>query len=228
MRDDQYREIIGRTYGEITLIDDNVGRILAALREQGLEENTMVIFTSDHGDLMGDHGLLNKGPFHFEGLVKVPFIVRWPGQFGKGRVVEGLTSHLDFVPTLLEAAQVEFPEGPAARPPVTPLQRPPLVGKSLAPVLMGAAEGVHEAVLVENDEDYIGSNLRTVVTERYKLTAYSERDFGELFDLQEDPHELYNLWDRPESRELKLQMKAQLLAAIMETDNPLPRRINHA
>ena len=228
MSDIQYREVIALTYGMITLIDVNVGRILRALHDSTLEDNTLVIFTSDHGDMMGDHWLCNKGPFHFEGLLKVPFIVRWPGTHKPGSIVSSLTSHLDFLLTILDIAEISYPEGNVPDPPEAPFQRPPLVGKSMKPLLTGEATKIHDAVLIENDEDYIGSNLRTVITNRYKLTCYSGHDFGELFDLQNDPHELRNLWNVPEHENLKLEMKARLLEKIIETDSPLPRRIGHA
>lgn len=228
MTDRQIREIIRRTYGMVSLIDHNVGRILHALDDFGLTEDTIVIFTSDHGDLMGDHWLLNKGPFHFEGLLLTPFIARWPGRCPAGTAVSSLTSHLDFVPTLLDVLGLAFPEGNTPTPPEAEHQRPPLVGKSMQGLLLGGSNPIHDVVLVENDEDYLGTNLRTVVTERFKLTCYSARPFGELFDLKEDPHELRNLWDDPGSQTLKGELKMKLLDEIMATDSPLPRRISHA
>ncbi|MBN1351586.1 sulfatase-like hydrolase/transferase [candidate division KSB1 bacterium] len=228
MADIQYREIIGLTYGMISLIDANVGRILNALNALQLEDETLVIFTSDHGDLMGDHWLMNKGPFHFEGLLKVPFIVRLPSSRGAGRAVDCLTSHLDFPPTILDFANMEFSEENVPHPPEAPLQRPALPGKSLMPILSGESFSLRDAVLVENDEDYLGINLRTLITERFKLTCYSDRDFGELFDLQQDPGELHNLWAAPEFATLKNELKLRLLDELMRTECPLPRRIGHA
>ena len=228
MTDMQYREIIGLTYGMVSLLDVNVGRILDALRRLDLEQNTIVIFTSDHGDVMGDHWLMNKGPFHFEGLLKVPFIVRWPGKYASGHEISCLTSHLDFLPTMLDVLGLAYPEGDVPDPPEALRQRPPLVGSSMTPLLAGGTEPIHTAVLVENDEDYIGINLLTVVTEHYKLNCYSGHDFGELFDLQEDPDELHNLWDMPEHQTLKFEMKARLLETVIDTESPLPRRLSHA
>ena len=98
----------------------------------------------------------------------------------------------------------------------------------MASLFTGNTKPIHTAVLVENDEDYIGSDLRTVITDRYKATCYSGHDFGELFDLREDPDELHNLWDMPEHQTLKLEMKAKLLEIIMDTESPLPRRLSHA
>jgi len=228
MNDDQIREIIRRTYAMVSLIDENVGRILQALKAEGLDENTIVVFTSDHGDMMGDHWLLNKGPFHFEGLLRTPFIVRWPRRFPAGRTVRGLTSHLDFVPTILDIVGVPYPEGNVPDPPEAEQQRAALVGHSMRPLLEGRAEQIQDAVLIENDEDYIGSNLRTVVTERYKLTCYSDGRCGELFDMGKDPGERHNLWNADGMRDVKADLTAKLLERIAATDNPLPRRISHA
>ena len=228
MNDDQIREIIRRTYGMVSLIDENVGRILQTLRTEALDDNTIVVFTSDHGDMMGDHWLINKGPFHFEGLLKTPFIARWPGRFPAGHVVSGLTIHLDFVPTILHITGLAFPEGNVPEPPEAGKQRAALVGRSIRPLLEGRAERIQDAVLVENDEDYIGCNLRTVVTDRYKLTCYSDGSCGELFDMHNDPGELHNLWNEDGMRDVKANLTAELLKLITVTDNPLPRRISHA
>lgn len=228
MTDEQTREVIRLTYGMISLIDTSVGRVLDALDELGLADDTLVIFTSDHGDLMGDHRLLNKGPFHFEGLLRVPFIARWPGVIPSGARTQSLTSHLDFAPTILDALGVPIPEGPTPAEPVCPEQRAPWPGKSLMPILRDPSASVQESVLVENDEDYIGSNLRTLIARDWKLTCYSDRDFGEMFDLRNDPDELHNLWDGAGYREVKRDLKDQLLARIMSTDSALPRRLTHA
>src|SRR5690606_28283301 len=82
---DEVREILALTYGMITMVDDAVGRILRKLEATGLAENTVVIFTSDHGDFMGDHGLMLKGPIHYQGVVRVPFIWNDPGMSEHGR-----------------------------------------------------------------------------------------------------------------------------------------------
>jgi len=117
--DNHLREIIAITYGMISFVDQQVGRILTALDQLRLAEDTVVVFLADHGDLMGDHWLINKGPFHFDGLLNVPGIWRYPRQFSRGVVSDALASHLDFAPTVLELAGVAAPETgprwPAAR-----------------------------------------------------------------------------------------------------------------
>ena len=235
MPDEQLREIIAITYGMISFVDQQVGRILAVLDRLGLRDDTVVVFTSDHGDLLGDHWLMNKGPFHFDGLLNVPGIWRYPRRFPAGRVSSALASHLDVAPTLLELAGVPVPESgplwPAASPETSRMMAP-WPGRSLVPVLTGERDRVQDAVVVENDEDYLGLRLRTLITETHQLTTYvgddGEQPFGELFDLRRDPGQLHNLWQAPEARALKLELKERLLAELVRTDNRLPRRLCHA
>lgn len=235
MPDDQLREIIAITYGMISFVDQQMGRILDALDRLGLAENTVVVFLTDHGDLLGDHWLLNKGPFHFDGLLRVPGIWRCPSRFQRGIVSDALVSHLDFAPTILDLCGVTMPEGgelwPAAKP-ETMAQLAALPGRSLVPLLAGTTERVQDAIVIENDEDYLGLRLRTLVTETHQLTVYAgghgEAPFGELFDLRADPGQVHNLWLSPAHRDLKLALKERLLAELIRTDNRLPRRLSHA
>jgi arylsulfatase len=222
-------EILAYTYGMVSLIDHYVGRVLDVLDELGLTENTVVVFLSDHGDMMGDHGLLNKGPFHFEGLLRVPMIWRWPGRFQPGSS-PALSSLLDVPPTILELAGVPIPEGLSS--PEAPQQPPAWPGRSLVPLLTGQADKVQDSVVIENDEDYLGLRLRTLVTLTHKITTYTghrgPEPYGELFDLANDPHELHNLWDSPAHASLRRELIEQLHHRLTETDIALPRRLGHA
>jgi len=228
MPDEHLREIIAHTYGMISLVDHNVGRIIDELEAQGLRQNTVVVFLSDHGDMMGDHWMINKGPFHFDGLLRTPFIWSWPGQFSSGRTEQSLVSFLDFAPTILDLAAVDIPEGLAPDPPEAPQQCPAWPGVSLRSMLQGQSDRARECVIVENDEDYLGLKVRTLVTERYKLTIYPGQPYGELFDRREDPGELDNRWADPAMRQTKRELQAQLLEQLVLTDSALPRRLCHA
>ena len=198
------------------------------LEEQGLSENTVVVFLSDHGDMMGDHHLMNKGPFHFEGLLRVPLIWRWPGRIAVQRT-EALASLLDVAPTLLSLAGVPVPEGETSD--EAPRQAPAWPGRSLLPCL---TEGrtVQESVVVENDEDYLGLRLRTLITPTHKVTTYTghrgAEPFGELFDLEHDPNELHNLWSKADHEETKRRLIERLHYRLVETDSAAPRRLSHA
>jgi arylsulfatase A-like enzyme len=235
MQDAQVREIIAITYGMISFVDQQVGRILEALDRLHLAENTVVVFLADHGDLLGDHWLMNKGPFHFDGLLNVPGIWRFPRRFPGGRVSEALISHLDFAPTILDLAGVPIPqfgpEWPVARV-ETERQMRPWAGRVLTPLLTGETDQVQNAIVVENDEDYLGLRLRTLITNTHQLTVYvgeeGEEPYGELFDRREDPGQLFNRWNDPAHADTKRALKAQLLAELVRTDSRLPRRLSHA
>ena len=217
-------ECAAHYYGLIEMIDDNIGRVMKALRDNGLEEDTVVLLTTDHGEALGDHGMWGKGPYHYDNVIRVPFIIRWPGHFEAGQTHDGVVSLIDFAPTILDIAEVPIPEGPKPREPVSPDELTPWPGRSRVPVLTGQEKPSGETALVEDDQDGLGFRLRTFVTDRYRLTAYSGQTYGELFDLQEDPQELRNLWDEPDHRAIRDELRLALLDKIMETDYPLPRR----
>jgi arylsulfatase len=228
MRDEQIREIIARTYGMVSFVDQEVGRVLGALETLNLRQDTVVMFMSDHGDMMGDHWLINKGPFHFQGLLRVPFIWSWPEQFLQGVATPGLASYLDFAPTVLDLCGVPIPEGELPADPEAPQHLPPWPGVSLAPQLRGERPSMQDSVIVENDEDYLGLRLRTLITERFKLTVYPGQPYGELFDLHEDPNELHNLWADAAHAAVRADLQSRLLERLIMTDNTLPRRLSHA
>jgi arylsulfatase A-like enzyme len=196
------------TCGMVELIDAAIGRILGALDETGQRENTMIIFCSDHGDFLGDHGFLYKGPMHWDGLTNVPFIWSQPGSMPGGRVEGGIGSTLDVTPTVLDLCGLP-PE-------------PGIEGVSLASFLKGDGTNPREEALTENDDDYIGERLRTLVTEQWKITAYAGRPWGELYDRRNDPQETRNLWNDPAYRAPRDEMRLRLLDHLMRTQDRLP------
>jgi arylsulfatase A-like enzyme len=215
-------------FGLIEQLDHHVGRVLKALRDNGLEDNTVVILTADHGDAMGDHGMWGKGPYHYDGVVRVPFLVRWPGKFGAGLKYEGVTSLVDFAPTILDIAGIPIPEGPTPEHTEAPGAPNAWPGRSLVPLLTGRNTSTDSTALIEDDQDYLGFRMRTLVTKRYRLTAYSGQPYGELFDFQEDPDEFRNLWDEPDYRSIRDELRIALLDKIMETGSPLPRQFSRS
>ena len=224
----QVAQMRALAYGMMGLVDQGVGRILDHLQRSGRWHDTIVVFLSDHGELMGDHGILYKGPFHYQGVLRVPLLMSWPGRLRRGLTVDGLVSLLDFVPTLLELTGVSWPEqpfpdyrGPEAtqragvRSMYDGVRRLP--GKSLVPLLEGSADAVQDAVLIENDEDYRGVSLRTLVTDRAIYTRYRGNRCGELFDLTQDPVQRYNRWADPGAAALRREMEGRLLEQIVDT-----------
>ncbi len=194
-------------YGMISLMDKYIGVILDRLEALGLAEDTVAIFTTDHGHLYGQHGLIAKGAFHYEDLIRLPFIARWPGRVPAAARSQALLSLVDLPPTLLRMAGLEVPRW--------------MTGLDQGDVLTGRCEAVRDHVVVENRHEPTTIHVKTYVDERYKLTVYYNRDYGELFDLKDDPGEVRNLWGRPECRELRSELIRRLLFAEMGKE-PLP------
>ncbi len=204
--DAQLREIIANTYGQISLIDDQVGRLMNTLRETGLDENTIVIYISDHGDWLGDHGLILKGPMHYEGLLRVPMIVRGPGVPAGKRVSEPVST-LDLGATFFDYGNAE---------PILDQH-----GSSLRPLIEGDAtrEFARNEWGLGPGRVGVALELRTVRTRTHKLTVDLNSEDGELYDLQSDPGELNNLFGKRDAEAIQEQLMAYVHA---RPDDMLP------
>ena len=188
-------------YGMVTMMDKYIGQILDRLDGLGMTEDTLVVFTTDHGHLFGQHGMIAKGGFHYEDLVRLPFIARCPGEIPAGQRSSALQSLVDLPTTFLSWADIEVPEM--------------MVGVDQGLVWRGEAEKARDHIVVENRHEPTTIHLKTYVEDRYKLTVYFEQTYGELFDLEEDPAELNNLWDSPSHEGLKNRLIQRLLFAEM-------------
>ena len=210
-------------YGMIEMIDEQIGRLLEALEETGQRENTLVIFTSDHGEMLGDHGLTSKGCRFYEGAVRVPLIMSWPARFRRGMIADALVELTDIAPTLAEIAGI-------------PLEW--THGKSLLPILTGSDPTAkpHEYVRCEyyealnphapNNPEASARCWATMYRdERYKLVVYHGIDYGELYDLRVDPEEFNNLWDMPAAREPLPRLMKSSYDASMRIADPGPAQI---
>ncbi len=206
-----WQQILAYYYGMCRHIDDGVGMILDALDRAGLAESTTVIFTSDHGELLGDQGLLYKGPYAYEGLQRVPFIARLPGA-PTGATLPNLGSHIDLAPTFCDLAGIGVPDHMSGRP--------------MTEWLSGGAG--RDRVLIEFQGRYSPVNSRTLVTESHKLTRYAGGPISELYDLREDPNELNNLYRRPESARLRHELGERLLTEMLLAESCYPRPVVHA
>ena len=191
-------------YGMIGLMDHHVGRIIDALDRLGIADDTLVVFTTDHGHFLGQHGLIAKGAFHFEDMVKLPMLVRWPGEAPAGEVMSALQSQVDFAPTFLDAAGICIPGL--------------MQGLSQLDVWRGRQASARDHVIVENRHQPTRVHLRTYIDERCKLTVYRHANYGELFDLREDPNEVRNLWDEPDAVALKTRVMHRFLQAELERE----------
>ena len=190
-------------YGMVSFTDKHVGLILDALDRLGIADNTLVVYSSDHGDYLGQHGLHAKGAFHYEDGIRVPLLARWPGRIQPGSVRTDLQSLVDLTPTFLEAAGQTVPGAMTGRSRVTNWTS-------------GQDERAH--VLVENRHQPTRLVLRTYVTQTAKITVYRGEAYGELFDLSTDPNELRNLWDDPTAAALKSEMLMLALQAELDRE----------
>ena len=198
----------------VDLIDYNVGRMVAALNETEQLNNTIVIFMSDHGEMLGDHGIYLKGPHFYEEAVRVPLIFTWPGQFKTGLKVDGLTELIDITPTLLDAAGLSIPQF--------------IQGKTLLPILSGKANPNHNRNSVFSEYYNAWSHKHSYGTmhrtNSHKMIVYHGTDQGELYDLDKDPDEFNNLWDIEKYSELKTQLLKETFDASVFTMDPTPLR----
>lgn len=198
-------EDIRRVYhAMLAEIDEAVGRILVELDEKNLMDETLIVFTSDHGDLLGDHGLLGYGPFHYEGLIRVPMLWRLPDKVLAGVGLNNVVSHLDFVPTVCGLLAVDAPES--------------AVGVDLSPYMAGSAASLRTAALVEFPSRLRKNlHLKTIVRSDAKMTIYPGQEYGEYFNLKTDPDECENQWEGL-SAEARMQMQTLLLAEMTRVE----------
>lgn len=186
------RTTIAKYWAMCELIDENVGRLLKCLKETGQLDNTVIIYTSDHGDMMGDHGMMYKGCRFYDGLMRVPLIFWAPGTFKRNLKSDALVDLMDIAPTLLQLTGQKIPKR--------------MQGKSLLPILTGKARpGFHKKHLrmeyyaclgpAKGSKGWPENRATMIRTEEYKLTVYHDHKKGELFDIKKDPGEFRNLWD---------------------------------
>jgi arylsulfatase A-like enzyme len=197
-------------------IDREVGRMLDALERTGQAADTIVIFMADHGELLGDHGVYEKGAFLYDPSVRVPLIVRWPRGLPGGRRLASLVELVDLAPTLLEAAGLDVYAG--------------MQGRSLRPLLTGEAEADHHRDDVYCE--YLNSSGKPrgmpaiyatmLRTRTHKLIVHHGEELGELYDLAADPGERVNLWGEPGAAGTKLALMKRLCDRAALMADPLP------
>tara|TARA_B100000809_G_scaffold197147_1_gene196758 strand:- start:918 stop:1802 length:885 start_codon:yes stop_codon:yes gene_type:complete len=210
---DHHREIVAHYYGLTTFIDDSIGRVLAELERLGLEENTHVIFTSDHGEGLGDHGIAAKPMMSYECVNRVPMLWRHPTTVQAGSTYDGVMTHLDLTPTFIDLARAE------------PL--PGMEGRSFANVLRGEAAAHRDAVIVERittlpavgeEREALILRVKMLVTDKWKLLHYGSAPYGELYNVELDPEDLHNLWDDPAYQDIKRDLCERLLEELIDTE----------
>lgn len=193
-------------FANVTMIDTQIGKLMEALERRGVLQDTVIIFTSDHGDCLNDHGHSQKWNM-YEQTVRVPAIVWAPGRVAAGRVVDDLVSLFDFGPTVLEFAGLEAPRWMEAR--------------SLMPYLTEGDADPRAHVFAEHSDDKIlhSTEFMTMIRDhKWKLVHFVENDEGQLFDLAADPQELHNLWHDPTHEPTKRALINEILKWRIRSD----------
>lgn len=200
----------------IAAVDDNVGRLLDYLKAEGLDKNTIVIYSSDQGFYLGEHGWFDKR-WMYEESFRMPLVMRWPGVIKPGTTVSQLTQNIDFAPTFLQAAGLPVPGE--------------IQGASLLPLLKDAGSPWRDA-LYYHYYNHGGNKLEPrgehgvprhhgVRTDRYKLIHYYTSDEWELFDLEKDPQEMHNEYANPEYAATLKELRSKLDQLVKEYDAPV-------
>ena len=216
------RRIVAHYLASISLIDDNVGRIVALLRETGRLDNTIIVFAADHGEMLGNHGLLRKPSMHYDELLRVPLMVRIPGGVGAGRRVSGLVELIDVMPTCLGLLGMPGHPGIQGRDWSESLRQGTQIGREdihsdmadLDPMVCDRGGGPYGAAC-------------TLRTAEWKLTIYptAGMQYGQLFDLVNDPDESHNLYGDAGCRSIREEMLWRLSARAFRNTDPLPLRL---
>lgn len=197
----RYQRYMQDYCGSIAAVDDGVGEVLDYLKENNLEDNTIVVYTSDQGFYLGEHGWFDKR-FIYNESFKTPLLVRWPGVIKEQSVNTQMVQNLDFAQTFLDAADIPIPSD--------------MQGESLIPLFKGETEGFREAVYYhyyEYPSVHMVKRHYAIVTEEYKLVHfYYDVDEWELYDRKKDEHELLNVYDDPAYAEVVKELKEKLAA----------------
>lgn len=217
MTDRDHRLVRAAYWAMCDLIDHQIGAMLDALDRTGQRDNTLVIFMSDHGEMLGDHGIYLKGPYFYEAAIHVPLILSWPGRIPRGHRIQALTELVDLAPTLLDAAKL---------PRFAAMQ-----GQSLWPALTNPNLAIehrddiyceyYNAMPWHTNPKAYGTMLRT---ERYKIVVAHGISTGELYDLKNDPNETCNLWNDSKLCATKSQLLSRLCDRMAWTIDPMPPR----
>jgi arylsulfatase A-like enzyme len=208
----QHRMIRAAYWAMCDHLDVQVGRMLDALEATGQSRDTIVIFHSDHGELLGDHGVYIKDQFFYDSSIRVPLIWRWPGQIPAGQRSDELVELVDLAPTLIEAAGLPTEPG--------------MQGRSQWRRLTGGEATPREDAFCE----FLGAHGRAryasmLRTKEHKLVAVHGRDEGELYDLRADPGEHRNRWNDPACLGVKAGLLKRLADRLAFTADPLPPRV---
>ncbi len=215
MKDLDHRYIKAAYYAMCDLIDKQVGRLLDFLAKSDLLDDTIIIYMSDHGELLGDHGMYYKGPFFYEPCINVPYIFSYPKKMQTGQRIRERIEIMSLAPTILDIAGIPIPSSMQAR--------------SIFPALSGKEKYKGSDIYCEyyNSLPWNTPHVQAtmVMDDRYKLVVYHNYGEGELYDLFNDPNETKNLWNNLDYMEVKMKLLIKLTNKMAWTVDPLPDRV---
>lgn len=196
------RRVLRGYYANVTQVDDAVGRVLTKLDELGIREDTIILYTTDHGEFAGEHGMIEKAPgIGFKCVTNIPFIWSWKGHLPENMVCDSLAESVDFLPTVCSLAGIPAPDW--------------VDGKDISNALVNG-EDIRDVAVTENPY------TRTIHTKKFKLTQYipdmcEGKDFGELYDIEKDPWEMENLYFKPEYQQVVQELRYKLYCWLVST-----------
>lgn len=218
MREIDHRMVKAAYWAMCDHVDQQVGRILKALDDSGAAEDTIVVYMSDHGEMLGDHNIYLKGPYFYDAAIRVPLIVRYPKRLPPRRV-PGLFELVHLAPTLLDAAGAPAFAGMQGRSALPWLADPALPERTDASIYCE----YYNAMPYHRDPT---AQLTMLRSETHKLVVDHAHDDGELYDLSADPLEMRNLWRDPAALATKAQLLTTLAHRMAFTVDPLPPRLS--
>ncbi len=186
-------------YGMISENDKYIGLILDQLPKLGLEDRTLVIFNADHGEMLGDHGLVFKGGYFYDQVMQAPLIIRAPSRLPTGKRIKTIVEEIDVLPTILDLLNIKISER--------------IQGRSLVPIINGLSKSSRSA-----HAEF--PNAKMLRTEQWKLVHYLHASYGELYNLQDDPYELKNLYDDPTAATARHEMESALADWLIDSHDP--------
>lgn len=205
-----YQKLYTYYYSMITMIDEYIGSILDDLNVSGHADNTMIVFTSDHGDMMGDHGLGLKGYCHYDQLIHMPLIWYWPGHIEGGEVNKALVEEVDIAPTFMDYAGIDIPSHITGQKTRIGLQLGEQ-GKSIRSLLTDGKQEFREYIYAES---YMDCWIKTLRSRKWNFSYYAGVNGGELYDMENDPGQFKNLWFKPEYDSIKQRLTEKLFEKV--------------
>ena len=210
---EEWREVVGLSYDFTSMIDSEIGRILDSLDTFGVAEETVVMLTTDHGDMIGSHNQLFDKGFIYEEAHHIPLVISWPGVFESAATSDDLVSNMDLMPTVLDLCGMLDSDSDAAA---------ELDGRSLLPALCADAERETRSVFLLEFHGlrYLYSQRAIVTSDGWKY-VFSPADIDEVYNLNEDPAELENLIDSDDHLETIERLRDTLKVAVVESGDPI-------